>query len=57
LKQKTVYDTDLLDWKKAVDEICKANADSAGCKDSLTLRDKVEARRVSAKFYTKTADD
>jgi len=56
-EQQAVYDADILDWKKTVEEACKANAESISCKESTTLKDKEEARKVAINFYTKTADE
>ena len=54
-EDKNIFESELLTWKKAVYEACKADEKSIECKDFEALKEEEETRRKADGFYSKDA--
>jgi len=55
-EEKNIFESELLVWKKAVYEACKADEKSIECKDFEALKEEEETRRNTGGFYAKDAE-
>ena len=56
VEDKNIFESELLIWKKAVYEACKADEKSIECKDFEALKEEEETRRNADGFYSKDAE-